>query len=90
LVVGFDNGEIPKLPMNLTLLKGCAVVGVFWGHFAKLEPKASFQNTRQLLAWIQEGRIAQHVSKRYTLDEAPLALQALLDRKMLGKGVVVF
>lgn len=89
LVVGFANGEIPQLPMNLPLLKGCSVVGVFWGQFAKLEPKASLQNTRQLLAWIQEGRIAQHVSKKYTLEEAPLALQALLDRKMLGKGVVL-
>ena len=90
LVVGFANGEIPKLPMNLPLLKGCAVVGVFWGQFAKLEPKASLQNTRQLLAWIQEGAIAQHVGKKYTLDEAPQALQDMLDRKMLGKGVVVF
>jgi NADPH2:quinone reductase len=90
LVVGFANGEIPKLPMNLPLLKGCAVVGVFWGQFAKLEPKASLQNTRQLLAWIQEGAIAQHVGKKYTLSEAPQALQDLLDRRMLGKGVVVF
>jgi len=63
---------------------------VFWGQFAKLEPKASFQNTRQLLAWIEEGKIAQHVGKKYTLDEAPQALQDLMDRKMLGKGVVVF
>ena len=89
LVVGFANGEIPKLPMNLPLLKGCAVVGVFWGQFAKLEPKASFQNTRQLLAWIQEGAIAQLVGKRYALAEAPQALQDLMDRKMLGKGVVL-
>ena len=89
LIVGFANGEIPQVSLNLPLLKGCALVGVFWGQFSQLEPKASFNNTRQLLAWIQEGRIAQHVSKRYTLEEAPLALQALLDRKMLGKGVVL-
>ena len=89
LVVGFANGEIPQLPMNLPLLKGCSVVGVFWGQFAKLEPKASLQNTRQLLAWIQEGKIRQHVGKRYTLAEAPQALQDLMDRKMLGKGVVL-
>jgi NADPH2:quinone reductase len=90
LVVGFANGEIPQLPMNLPLLKGCAVVGVFWGQFAKLEPKVNLQNTRQLLAWIQEGKIRQHVGKKYSLDEAPQALQDLMDRKMLGKGVVVF
>ncbi|MDA0314730.1 MAG: NADPH:quinone oxidoreductase family protein [Bacteroidetes bacterium] len=89
LVVGFTNGEIPKLPMNLPLLKGCAVLGVFWGHFAKLEPTASLQNTHQLLSWIQAGEIAQHVGKKYMLAEAPQALQDLLDRKMLGKGVVV-
>jgi NADPH2:quinone reductase len=90
LVVGFANGEIPQLPMNLPLLKGCAVVGVFWGQFAKLEPKVNLQNTRQLLAWIQEGKIRQHVGKKYSLDQAPQALQDLMDRKMLGKGVVVF
>ena len=90
LVVGFANGEIPQLPMNLPLLKGCSVVGVFWGQFAKLEPKASFQNTRQLLAWIQEGTIAQHVGKRYALADAPQALQDLMDRRRLGKGVVLF
>ena len=89
LVVGFANGEIPQLPMNLPLLKGCSVVGVFWGQFAKLEPKASFQNTRQLLAWIEEGTIAQHVGKRYALADAPQALQDLMDRRMLGKGVVL-
>jgi NADPH2:quinone reductase len=90
LVVGFANGEIPQLPMNLPLLKGCAVVGVFWGQFAKQEPKVNLQNTRQLLAWIQEGKIRQHVGKKYSLDQAPQALQDLMDRKMLGKGVVVF
>jgi NADPH2:quinone reductase len=89
LIVGFANGEIPQVSLNLPLLKGCALVGVFWGQFSQLEPKASFQNTRQLLAWIQEGRIAQHVGKKYTLSEAPQALQDLLDRKMLGKGVVL-
>ena len=88
LVVGFANGEIPKLPMNLPLLKGCAVVGVFWGQFAKVEPNASLQNTRQLLTWIQEAAIAQHVGKKYRLEEAHQALQDLLDRRMLGKGVV--
>jgi len=89
LVVGFANGEIPQLPMNLPLLKGCSVVGVFWGQFSKLEPMASYSNTRQLLAWIQEGKIAQHIGSRYSLAEAPRALQDVLDRKMLGKGVVL-
>lgn len=89
LIVGFANGEIPQIPMNLPLLKGCSIMGVFWGQFSKLEPKASFQNIRQLVSWIQEGKIQQHIGRKYSLEEAPEALQAILDRKMLGKGVVV-
>lgn len=89
LVVGFANGEIPKIPMNLPLLKGCAILGVFWGEFSKLESKTSFQNIRQLVTWIQEGKIKQHIGRTYSLEEAPEALRAILDRKMLGKGVVV-
>lgn len=89
LIVGFANGEIPQIPMNLPLLKGCSIVGVFWGQFSKVEAKASFQNIRQLVAWIQEGKIKQHIGRKYGLEEAPEALQAILDRKMLGKGVVL-
>jgi NADPH2:quinone reductase len=89
LIVGFANGEIPQIPMNLPLLKGCSIMGVFWGQFSKVEAKASFQNIRQLVAWIQEGKIKQHIGRTYTLEEAQEALQAILDRKMLGKGVVV-
>lgn len=89
LIVGFANGEIPQIPMNLPLLKGCAIMGVFWGQFSKVEAKASFQNIHQLVTWIQEGKIKQHIGRTYRLEEAPEALQAILDRKMLGKGVVV-
>jgi NADPH2:quinone reductase len=90
LIVGFADGEIPQIPMNLPLLKGCSIMGVFWGQFSKVEAKASFQNIRQLVAWIQEGKIKQHIGRTYSLEEAPEALRAILDRKMLGKGVVVF
>ena len=89
LIVGFANGEIPKIPMNLPLLKGCSIMGVFWGQFSKVEAKKSFQNIQQLVAWILEGKIQQHIGKTYSLEEAPEALQAILYRKMLGKGVVV-
>lgn len=89
LIVGFANGEIPQIPMNLPLLKGCSIMGVFWGQFSKLESEKSFQNIRQLMQWIQEGKIQQHIGRKYSLEEAPEALQAILDRKMLGKGVVV-
>ncbi|WP_026950819.1 NADPH:quinone oxidoreductase family protein [Algoriphagus mannitolivorans] len=89
LIVGFANGEIPQIPMNLPLLKGCSIMGVFWGQFSKMEAKKSFQNIQQLVAWIQEGKIRQHIGRSYTLEDAPQALQAILERKMLGKGVVV-
>lgn len=89
LIVGFANGDIPQIPMNLPLLKGCSIMGVFWGQFSKVEAKASFQNIRQLVAWIQEGKIKQHIGRTYSLEEAPEAFRAILDRKMLGKGAVV-
>lgn len=89
LVVGFANGEIPKIPLNLPLLKGASIVGVFWGQFSKLEAEKSTENILQLMQWIREGKIKQHIGKRYRLHEAPEALQTMMDRKMLGKGVVL-
>ena len=89
LIVGFANGEIPQIPMNLPLLKGCSIIGVFWGQFSNLESKTSFENIRQIVQWTHEGKISQHISKRYSLEESPQALTALLERKMLGKGVVI-
>jgi NADPH:quinone reductase len=88
LVVGFASGTIPSFPANLPLLKGAAIVGVFWGSFAEREPKQSMQNFIQLLTWMKEGKINQHIHRIYSLQEAPQALQDLLDRKVLGKAVV--
>jgi NADPH:quinone reductase len=88
LVVGFAGGEIPKLPFNLALLKGCAVMGVFWGRFSKEEPKQSQQNIMELVGLIQSGKISQHIYKTYALGQAPQALQDMLDRKVIGKGII--
>lgn len=88
LVVGFAGGEIPKLPFNLALLKGCAVMGVFWGRFSKEEPKQSQQNIMELVGLIQSGKISQHIYKTYALDQAPQALRDMLDRKVIGKGII--
>ncbi len=88
LVVGFASGTIPSFPANLPLLKGASIVGVFWGSFAEREPKQSMQNFMQLLTWMQEGKINQHIHRIYSLEEAPQALQDLLDRKVYGKAVV--
>jgi NADPH2:quinone reductase len=89
LVVGFANGEIPKLPLNLMLLKGASLVGVFWGEFAKREPKANLAAMRQLLGWLGEGKIRPLISKRYALTDAHQALNDMAARKVTGKVVIV-
>ncbi len=89
LVVGFAGGEIPSLPLNLLLLKGASAVGVFWGSFAQKEPKQSLANFRQILHWITAGQLRQHIHARYTLADAPRALRDLMERRVIGKAVVV-
>lgn len=89
LVVGFAAGEIPKLPFNLSLLKGCAVMGVFWGRFSSEEPQENQQNIMELVGMINSGKIRQHIYKTYNLEEAPLALKDMKERKVVGKAVVV-
>jgi NADPH2:quinone reductase len=88
LVVGFANGEIPKLPLNLALLKGASLVGVFWGEFAKREPKANLAGMMQLLGWLAEGKIKPHISARYALADTPQALNDMAARKVTGKVVI--
>lgn len=89
LVVGFANGPIPALPWNLMLLKGASLVGVFWGEFARREPKAYLVGAAELLRWLQEKKLQPLISKTYSLEEAPQALNDLLARKAMGKLVVV-
>ena len=88
LVIGFANGEIPKLPLNLPLLKGASLVGVFWGEFTKREPKANAAAMRELMTWMAEGKIKPHISKRYALSETPQALNDMAARKVTGKIVI--
>ncbi len=88
LVVGFAAGEIPKIPLNLTLLKGCAIVGVFWGDFLRREPDAFAASVAQLGSWYAEGRIRPHVSATFPLDRAVDALELMASRKVVGKVVV--
>lgn len=89
LVVGFANGEIPKIPLNLPLLKGCSLVGVFWGAFARAEPAQAAAVIAELFAWLREGKLHPEISARYALADAPRALRAMLDRKVTGKIVVL-
>lgn len=88
LVIGFAAGAIPKIPLNLTLLKGCSIVGVFWGSFTQREPENNHKAMAELLTWLQEGKLKPHVSAAYPLDQSLQALQDLVDRKAKGKIVV--
>ena len=88
LIVGFAQGEIPQIPANLLLLKSASAVGLFWGEFAKREPKANFAMLQELFAWLKEGKLKPHVSRVYPLAETPRALEALLARNVVGKLVV--
>jgi len=89
LVVGFAAGEIPKIPANLLLLKGSALVGVFWGDFVRREPGLNAENMALLFTWLRERRIHPLISKRYPLSQASQALDALLARQAIGKLVLL-
>lgn len=88
LVIGFAAGEIPKLPLNLPLLKGSAIVGVFWGEFARREPKAFAESFAQLDRWFREGKLKPHVSQTFPLAQAVDALKLMTARKVKGKVVL--
>lgn len=88
LVVGFASGEIPKLPLNLALLKGASIVGVFWGEFAKREPQHNAQAFAELLRWLGNGKLRPHISARYRLEETPRALADMAQRRVTGKIVI--
>ena len=85
LVVGFAAGEIPKLPLNLVLLKGCAVLGVFWGQWVRLEKDDYKAAIAALADWCAAGKLSCHIQKIYSLAEASEALKALAQRKVMGK-----
>ena len=88
LVVGFAAGEIPKLPLNLALLKGASVVGVFWGDFARREPARFAESVAQLARWYDEGRLKPHVDETLPLASAREALKRMAERKVKGKLVL--
>lgn len=88
LVIGFAGGYIPKLPVNLVLLKGSSVVGVFWGEFTRRQPKDSAQNNKELLEMYLQGKVRPHISQTFPLDKAADALNVLQNRQAKGKLVV--
>jgi NADPH2:quinone reductase len=88
LVVGFAAGEIPSIPLNLTLLKGCDIRGVFWGSFLEREPAANATNLEALMGMFAAGTIRPYISARYTLETTADAIRYLADRKASGKVII--
>jgi NADPH2:quinone reductase len=89
LVVGFAAGDIPKIPLNLALLKGCEIVGVFWGQFAMREPARNRAHAERVFAAIADGKLAPHVDATFPFDRAREALERMEQRKVLGKVLLV-
>jgi NADPH2:quinone reductase len=89
LVIGFAAGDIPRIPLNLTLLRGCSMVGVFWGSFVGREPERHRANVTELVEWWRQGRLRPHTSGTYPLERAGDALRELSERRAMGKVVVV-
>jgi len=88
LVIGFAAGEIPKLPLNVVLLKSCDVRGVYWGSWITRDPAGHRANTEQLLAWVAEGKLSPHVHAVYPLKDAAEALKAIAAREVMGKVIL--
>ena len=88
LVVGFAGGGIPKIPLNLLLLKGCDMQGVFWGAFIERDPAGHAANMADLLDWVAQGKLSAHVDAVYPLDQTPEALKVIARREAKGKILV--
>ena len=88
LVVGFASGTIPKFPINLALVKGYSVVGVFWGSFTAKQPKEYAANMGELMQWYAQAKVAPLIGKTFTMENASSALRHIIDRKAIGKIVL--
>ena len=88
LVVGFTSGRIPSAPANLALLKSCDIVGVFWGAFVERTPHINLENFEKLYKWIDQGFIKPRISMKVSLENTLDAMQAIADRKIIGKAIV--
>lgn len=88
LIVGFANGHIPRIPLNLPLLKGAEITGVFWSTFTQKEPQKSVQNISELVAWCFDGKLKPYIDATYSLSKTPKALEAIMNRRVKGKIVI--
>jgi NADPH2:quinone reductase len=88
LVLGFASGTIPRLPLNLVMLKGCAIIGVFWTAFVERQPERHRANMIKLLDWCAKGLISPHIHSSFALIETAKALSLIEGRKVTGKVIV--
>jgi NADPH2:quinone reductase len=88
LVIGFASGVIPSIPLNLNLVKGNSVVGVFWGRFNIEEPERSAENNQRIMEWVADGTLRPLVQKTFPLDEAREAMRWVAERRVIGRVVV--
>lgn len=88
LIIGFASGVIPQIPFNLALLKGCSIHGIFWGAFAEKESNANKENFIQIIQWILQGKLKQHIHHIYSLEDAPKAISDMAQRKINGKAII--
>ena len=88
-MIGFTAGEIPRIPLNLVLLKGCSIVGVFWGSFMAREARHYEENVQELLSWFSAGKLKPHISATYPLEHSAEALNDVMNRKVKGKVVLL-
>ncbi|MGA7097102.1 MAG: zinc-binding dehydrogenase, partial [Acidimicrobiia bacterium] len=85
---GFASGQIPSIPLNLNLVKGNSIVGVFWGRFNLEEPERSAANNAQIMEWVVDGSLSPMVQRAFPLAETPQALHWVADRQAIGRVVV--
>jgi NADPH2:quinone reductase len=88
LVIGFAAGDIPKVPINLALLKERSIVGVYWGESVKHDPEGHLRNVKQLMEWFVAGKVKPSISERVPLSEAAAAMKRLIHRQVKGKVVI--
>jgi NADPH2:quinone reductase len=88
LVIGFAAGEMPKLPLNLVLLRSYDVLGVYWGAWTLRNPQGHRANMTKILDWCAQGKLSSHVHAVYPLEDARAALKAIAARQVMGKAIV--
>lgn len=88
LVIGFAAGRIPDIPLNLPLLKGNSIVGVFWGRFTTEEPERHMANLRAIVDWTEHGRLQPVIKKTFPLEEGREAMRWVAERKAIGRVII--